>query len=237
MISTLDVETVRLNPQEADGAKNEENASSKQHPHPTEPEAIAIKQAAAQNVGFIAFSGAAARARAWRLIYFLLTKAGVSSQNDILQLHKSNCSRRQIYLLFIFIKNGILQPAKIRLLVGTNKFGSFDRLWVKIISWTDLPSFSDNCLYTTGHRCINGACLDSQVGYIPIQTHCKNRFHQCHHHCQNDLDEWYFDCHFRPPVPLQRWLGRQGLQYAWWQWVQIQVRHYHHHKMMITWWW
>ena len=21
---------------------------------------------------------------------------------------------------------------------------------------------SDNCLYTTGHRCINGACLDSQ---------------------------------------------------------------------------
>ena len=99
MISTLDVETVRLNPQEADGAKNEENASSKQHPHPTEPEAIAIKQAAAQNVGFIAFSGAAARARARRLIYFLLTKAGVSSQNDILQLHKSNCSRRQIYLL------------------------------------------------------------------------------------------------------------------------------------------
>ena len=29
MISTLDVETVRLNPQEAQGAKNEENASSK----------------------------------------------------------------------------------------------------------------------------------------------------------------------------------------------------------------
>ena len=41
------------------------NASSKLLSHLTESEAIAIKRAAAQSVGFIAFSGgAAARARA-----------------------------------------------------------------------------------------------------------------------------------------------------------------------------
>ena len=64
MISTLGVETVRLKPQEAEGAKKEEKRLKQVTPAPTESEAIAIKGAAAQNVGFIAFSGAAARARA-----------------------------------------------------------------------------------------------------------------------------------------------------------------------------
>lgn len=162
MISTLGGEVVRLKPQERKGAKNEEKQRFKQ----VTPAAHRIRSNCNKkyNIGFIALSGAPAQARAWRPIYFLVTKAGVSSQNDVLQLHKSICSERQIYLLFIFIANGILQPQKIRLLAGTNKFGSFDRLWVKMISWIE-NDFSDNCLYTTGHRCINGACLDSQVRY------------------------------------------------------------------------
>ena len=45
---------------------------------------------------------------------------------------------------------------------------------------------SDNCLYTTGHRCINGACLDSQChcndGWggkgcsMPDENECKYRW-------------------------------------------------------------
>ena len=46
-------------------------------------------------------------------------------------------------------------------------------------------TISDNCLYTTGHRCINGACLDSQChcndGWggkgcsMPDENECKYR--------------------------------------------------------------
>ena len=72
--------------------------------------------------------------------------------------------------------NGILQPKKIvyspgqiNLALLTDCVTECGWKWflgLKLIC----PPFSDNCLYTTGHRCINGACLDSQVWYDIIQV-------------------------------------------------------------------
>ena len=69
---------------------------------------------------------------------------------------------------------------------------TFSSSWLECImfvctlqSWILIKTISDNCLYTTGHRCINGACLDSQChcndGWggkgcsMPDENECKYR--------------------------------------------------------------
>jgi hypothetical protein len=63
---------------------------------------------------------------------------------------------------------------------------------------------SNNCLYTTGHRCINGACLDSQChcndGWggkgcsMPDDNECKYRPCDVFAHCTNNIGSYACTC-------------------------------------------
>ena len=136
MISTLGVETVRLNPQEAEGAKKEEKRLKQATLAPHRIRSNCNK--------------ASCSTKRWFYCIQRGSRTGQSLKTDLLPSHESggvlperHFTTAQIQLFketnlvaFYIYHKRVLQPAKIHLLAGTNKFGSFERLWVKMISRT-----------------------------------------------------------------------------------------------------